>query len=144
VNIEWMILGEGIAQDADGDLTIVGLNQNVFAPPALPAHTKRAVIIALVGETWETDAELSVRFTVLEPDGAVIMAQSTQTRLGPSRHPQLPWSLLIPAEFIIQAAGTGRYEIRARVSVAGHVLEASKAVYVLEPQPNGARVETGP
>jgi hypothetical protein len=122
VKIEWVILAEGLGQDAKGALTIIGLNQNVLATPTLPAPTKRAVVSHVVAEQGEVKAgdSLSLRFNVISPSGKVIAANTVQGAIGPFPWPELPLFLDFPAELVISfnEYGTHRFEVTAQIGEA--------------------------
>ena len=130
MKIEWILLAEGLGQDAKGAITAIGLNQNVLATPSLPATTKRAVVARLVGEdggSLNSGDKVTLRFSVSDPAGHVIAAQTAQGTIGPRPWPDLPLSSDLPIELVLtfQQYGTHKFEVAVQASdgteVNGHL-----------------------
>jgi hypothetical protein len=131
MNIEWMLLAEGVTQDARGALTAVGLNQNVFAADEFPAHTKRAVVTRLSG--LSEDTRLSFRYAVTTPSGRTLTAQGNDIELGKRRVASLPASLDLPGEFVVSVSeyGEHRIEFEATDHASGQTVVQYVPIYVV-------------
>ena len=120
MEIEWILLAEGLGQDAKGAITAIGLNQNVLTAPSLPATTKRAVITHLVAGqgTVKAGDKLNLRFSVTSPSGQVIAAQTAQATIGPLPWPDLPSSSDFPIELVLTfyEYGTHKFEVDVQAS----------------------------
>jgi hypothetical protein len=136
VKIEWILLAEGLGQDAKGAITAIGLNQNILAAPTLPATTKRAVVAHLVaGEgTLSPGDNITLRFNVSSPDGQVIAAQTAQAAIGPRPWPDLPFTLDFPVELVLtfHQYGAHKFELGAR-ALEGPEIREQLDFYVVEP-----------
>jgi hypothetical protein len=136
MKIEWILLAEGLGQDAKGAITAIGINQNVLATPTLPAATKRAVLSHLAADHTEvkTGDKLTVRFSVTSPSGKVISASTAQVTVGPFAWPDLPIFFDFPVELVVTFSeyGTHRFEVAAQV---GDSTETSDHIdfYVVNP-----------
>ena len=136
MKIEWILLAEGLGQDAKGALTAIGLNQNVLATPSLPATTKRAVVARLVAGdgTLNSGDKVSLRFSVSDPAGQVIAAQTMQGAIGSCPWPDLPLSTDLPIELVLtfQHYGTHKFEVAVQAS-DGTEVKDHLDFYVLPP-----------
>jgi hypothetical protein len=136
MKVEWMLLAEGLGQDAKGAITAIGIDQNVLASPVLPTTTKRALVTHLTAEQDEvrTGDKLTLRFSVTSPSGKVIAATTTQATVGSFPWPELPTFLDFPAELVVtfNEYGTHYFEVAVQ---AGDSAETSGRVdfYVINP-----------
>lgn len=133
MRMEWLLLAEGVTQDARGAWTAVGLNQNVFAAESLPGHTKRAVVTRLTD--LPDKALLHFRFAVVGPSGRTLAAQESDLELGGRRLAALPASLDIPAEFVLSITeyGEHRIEFEASDREANETVLGQVSLWVVRP-----------
>jgi hypothetical protein len=138
VRIEALVMGEGLAQDADGLFTMVRIGQNIFAPAALPAQTKRSFLLLLVedeaGENLEGET-LEVSYQFLDPGGVVTLAQSVSLQVGEKRFKDLRAASWIPCDVMLSVSSRGTHSFEAvlrrgldeldRKSTNLHVLDAN-------------------
>ena len=136
MKIEWVLLAEGIGQDARPAMTVIGLNQNVLVAPSLPAPTKRAVIAHLVADDkpWNPGDKVTVRFSVMSPSGQVIAAQTAQATVGEQAWSGLPASTDLPAEMLLTISeyGVHRFEVDVQTST-GEEMNGEVDLYVISP-----------
>jgi hypothetical protein len=136
VKIEWVLLAEGLGQDAKGAITALGLNQNILAAPSLPSTTKRAVIAHLAAddEPLETGDKITLRFSVTSPSGQVIAAQTAQATVGTVPWPDLPVTSDLPVEMLLtfNEYGTHRFEVAVQTT-GGEELKGQIDFYVVTP-----------
>ncbi|GAA1956005.1 hypothetical protein GCM10009798_14160 [Nocardioides panacihumi] len=132
MRIEWVLLAEGLTQDARGAWTAVGLNQNVFATDTFPAHTKRAVVTRLAD--LDEHQQLHFRYAVVAPSGRTLVAQESDLQLGDRRLPTLPASLDVPGEFVLSVTEYGEHRIECEVSNRGsnEIVLDYVSIYVVE------------
>lgn len=118
MNLEWIILAEGLGTDAKDAVTLIGLNQNVFMTPVLPAPTKRAVVAHLLLEDEEVFLGASARFAmrVEAPSGTVLSASSGGGELSPGLNPDLPSTLDIPAQMALMITEYGTHKIIVEIT----------------------------
>lgn len=134
MKIEWILLCEGIGQDAKGAITAIGLNQNVVVAQTLPVVTKRGFIARIAEYDLEVDSEVVFRFEVISPEGKSLSTQEGTVRIGESLWPELPQAIDLPAEFLFQLPSHGTYEIAVTVGFPdGTELQSSTQLYVLKP-----------
>jgi hypothetical protein len=120
MKIGWMLLAEGMGQDARAVFTVIGLNQNVLATMTLPSVTKRAIIVHIVtgkGELRFGD-RFTVTFNITSPSGKIVAAQSGQVTVGKFSWPDLPVTFDLPVELVFNVSEYGTYLIQATVQVA--------------------------
>jgi hypothetical protein len=134
--MEWILLAEGLGQDAKGAITAIGLNQNILAAPSLPATTKRAVVAHLVAddEPLETGDKITLRFSVTSPSGQVVAAQTAQATVGPVLWPNLPATSDLPVDMVLtfNEYGTHRFEVAVQTT-GGDELEGHIDFHVVAP-----------
>ena len=115
MKVEWVLLAEGLGQDAKGAITAISINQNVLATATLPVTTKRAVVAHLITDQAEVEAgdKLTVRFSVTSPGGKVIAATTAQATIGPGQWPDLPVTFDFPVELVVtyNEYGTHFFEV---------------------------------
>lgn len=119
MQISWMMLAEGIAQDAKGAFSLIGVNQNIIFVDSIPSQTKRAVLVHLEAAAGEGVADLSsatFTFTVTAPSGVVIGAQSGQIEAGDLPFPDLPSTADVPFDSVIPIAEPGEYTVGFRIT----------------------------
>lgn len=138
MHIEALVMGEGMAQDADGIFSLIRIGQNLFGPPSLPAQTKRSFLTLLVeDENEDLNGEtLELSFQFLNPAGVVILAQNLSLQVGEKRLKNLRAASWIPCELLLSVSvlGTHKFEVVLRrgldeldrKSTNLHVLEASE------------------
>lgn len=140
MRIDWMTLAEGLGSDANGALTLIGFNRNVFVSTSLPAVTKRAVLLHVSGdrEEFEGREKLQVAFSVTAPSGRVLLAQTAGLTLGASPWIDIPAGLDVPAEFGLNLTEYGDHVIRAELDFEGtQQLSAETILYVRQPPASG-------
>lgn len=148
MKIGWVLLAEGIGQDARAVLTAIGLNQNVLATTALPIVTKRAIIVHIVADkdALKLGDRFNVTFNVTSPSGKIITAQSGQVTVGKVSWPDLPVSFDLPVELVLNVSEYGTYLIEATVQVAdGPEMSEHIEFYVVNaPDPASVESRTAP
>lgn len=136
MKIEWILLAEGIGQDARPATTVIGLNQNVLVAPSLPASTKRVVIAHLVADDkpWNPGDKVTVRFSVMSPSSQVIAAQTAQATVVEQAWPGLPASTDLPAELLLTISeyGVHRFEVNVQPPT-GEEMKGEVNLYVISP-----------
>ena len=141
MKLDWIIIAEGIGRDAKGALTLIGLNQNVFVAPTLPAVTKRAVVAHFVddGDTPKSGDILSFKLSVISPSGETVSAQQGQAAIGQALWPDPTPTFDLPAEITINCAEYGSYRLEVEVQFgASQGSGGSVNLYVKEPAADGA------
>lgn len=140
MRIEWILLAEGITYDSRGALAAVGLNQNVFAANALPANTKRAVIVRLTDPP--ENRTVHFRYAVVAASGQILSAQEGAIEFGERRLLDLPAALDVPAEFALSLSEYGEHRIEFEVSdrEANETLFVHVPLYVIEASKLGNEV----
>jgi hypothetical protein len=141
LNIEWLLLAEDIAQDLRGTITAVGLNQNVFPAPSLPAVTKRAAVAHIVEAAGilNSSDKFTVMFKIIDPRGRIVSSQSGEISVGQLQWPSLPVSFDLPVQLVLNVSEYGTYRIEATAQptdgpeVSNHV-----EFYVMEAPSAGA------
>lgn len=125
------MLGEAVAQDADGVLSVIGLSQNVLIARQLPAQSKRAMVVHLEGDDPPAlGALLYVQFQVLSPTEEVLVSQTIQVPIGSPRFPGLPWTVDVPAEVIFSTTEKGPHLFRAEIGFNESRARAEVPLYV--------------
>ena len=125
MHIESIVMGEGLAQDADGLFSLIRIGQNILTPARIPAQTKRAFIVLLVEDEGE-DAEgetYDISFSFHDPDGEVLFAQSAGLQLGEKRYKDLPSASWIPGELVLTVSGEGSHKLQATLRKGSQVLD---------------------
>jgi hypothetical protein len=137
VKISWLILAEGLATDAKGAYTLVGINQNILFTPTVPAQTKRAIIAHLTGTNEDAEQkmkEASFTFSVLSPSNVTLSATSGQAVGTAFPFPELPATVDIAANFMVPISEFGEYQICLEVRFGdGEVAKAAESLYVMRP-----------
>lgn len=136
MRIAWLLLAEGIAQDAKGAFSLIEVNQNLVFVGATPTQTKRALFVHLEGEPGELpDRDLSNAsfvFTILSPSNVTVSAQSGQIQASGLPFPELPASADIPFDVVIPVTELGEYKLGFRIVYAGgRTEEQSVSLYAL-------------
>jgi hypothetical protein len=134
MKIEWVLLCEGIGQDAKGALTAIGLNQNVVIGTTLPAITKRGLIVHIGGVDLVTESEVVFHIDVIAPGGDTLLTQGGKIKIGEKVFPDLPTAFDIPTEFLLQLPSYGTYQVQATVGFPdGTELKESTELYLMKP-----------
>jgi hypothetical protein len=148
MKIGWMLLAEGIGQDAKAVITAIGLNQNVLTTVTLPSVTKRAIVVHVVDNTGtlKDGDRFTVTFNITSPHGKVIAAQTGQVTVGKVPYPDLPVSFDLPAELVFNVSEYGTYVIEATVQLSdGPEMSERVDFYVIDaPDPNAAESRVAP
>ncbi len=131
LNLEWVMLAEAAVQDSDGVLSIIGLSQNVLVTRTFPVQTKRAIVVHLQSDTPSPVTKASVNFSVVSPSSRVIVAQTIEARLGKPRFPDIPWSMDVPAEFILSITEPGTHVFNVELEAGDERLAKSVDLHVL-------------
>jgi hypothetical protein len=134
MKIDWLLMCEGISQDARGAWAAVGINQNVLASPSLPTTTKRSFLTHVTEVVGGTQVEF--RMEVLNPDGRPLAVQTGHVGLSAGPIPDLPTTVDIPTEFILTFGSYGEHQIRVELSDLSNRLSTSASVslYVVDPE----------
>ena len=139
MKLDWILLAEGLGQDAKGAFTAIGLNQNVLAAPSLPVATKRAMIVHLVADKGDLQPgdQLTLRFSVASPSGQIIAAQTAQAAVGTLQWPELPITSDFPVEMLLNFSeyGTHRFEVAIQVAGREEMRDGVDFYVVAPPQP---------
>lgn len=135
--VKWVIMAEGLTQDARGALTVVGLAQSLLATPNLPTATKRAVVMLLTGDSDEFIPGRPIKFktSIEAPSGEMIFEHQGSVPMGPNNFPGLPSGVTIASDITFTAKEYGRYFIKMSAQPADHPrLEAGLHFYVVNPE----------
>ena len=147
MKIEWILLAEGLGQDAKGAFSAIGLNQNVLATPSLPATTKRAVVAHLVDTegTLNSGDKITLRFSVSSPSGQVIAAQTIQAAIGPRPWPDLPLASDLPVELVLtfHQFGTHKFEVAVQTPDGVEIKESLDFYVLVPPAPSVEHLAAG-
>lgn len=113
MNIQWVLMAEGITQDARGAVTAVGVCQTVLVAPTLPVQAKRAIVALITGENEEFVAgrQFSYSVSVADPSGRTLSALSGLGAIGPVPYPELPFGLNVASESVFTVIEYGRHVI---------------------------------
>ncbi|WP_431931450.1 hypothetical protein [Nonomuraea jabiensis] len=111
MKVQWAVLAEGFVHDARGAVTAVGINQNVLVTPNLPIRARRGVLLILTGEPHEFKSGRSISFTtsVTSPTGQTLMAQSAEGKVGDPKWLDVPGSMNLVAESVIEVTEYGTH-----------------------------------
>jgi hypothetical protein len=130
----WVALAEGIGADAKGSITLIGMNQNVFVTRSVPASTKRAIMAHMVEADLTPGATVTVSFNITSPSGQVLAAQTANVVTGDRQWKDLPATIDVPAEFVINTTEFGEHKITVELKLPdGGSLSEQVSVYVIEP-----------
>jgi hypothetical protein len=134
MKLDWLIMAEGIGQDAAGVLTLIGINQNVLVTSALPAVTKRALVAHVLddGSTLSEGAVLTAVFSATSPSGDVLASLEGKATVGRRRLSDHPVTLDLPAEVPLQITEYGTYMLGVRVSAANESVTGELALHVVQ------------
>lgn len=118
----WVILAEGIAQDARNAISLIGVQQNIQPAPELPVTTKRAVLANVeFGEDAPTNGQkYTVRFTVTSPSGHIILAQGGQGAYSGSPWKEVNAGISVMGEFPLTLTEYGRHVVSVDVESDSH------------------------
>ena|SRR5215831_69974 len=138
MRLEWILLAEGIGNNASGAITAISINQNVFMAARLPAVTKRAVLVHFVADPAEADElsgkEIELSAQVVDPSGHTIVAATVPGVFPPRLWTDLPGGLDISTEIPIRVTSYGTYELRISARAPGQPdVSATTYLYVREP-----------
>lgn len=144
MKIAWALMAEGVAQDAKGVFSLIGINQNLLFTDSLPTQTKRVMLVHLEGEPNEgaTDfANANITFSVVSPSGAVLSANSGQVQGAEFPFQDLPATADIPFEAVIPVRQLGEHKLQFSIAYdGGRSEETSISLYVLDSAQNPQRV----
>jgi hypothetical protein len=135
MKLEWMLLAEGLGQDARGAVTAIGINQNVLVVQKLPITTKRAIIAHIEDEDnlFATGDKLGFRFRVISPSDDTISTQSGQVLLAERPHSDLPFTIDFPVEIVFDVAEYGPYRLTMTINLPdGEQVAGQVILYVKE------------
>ena len=139
MKIEYILLAEAVAQDTRGATTLVGVNQDIFAPDSLPAHTKR-VIFARISEI--SPGKYSMRAELLDPQRKAMAIQTGQIDVGDRPLPDLPGGGIdLPVEFEFLAASYGTHSFSLEMTAASDGTSAAAAIQLHVVSPRQLRGE---
>lgn len=139
LQLEWLGIAEGSVIDSRGAASLVGVNQNVVTPQALP-FAWTSSIYAFVTEDPDNipdSQEISgtVALEILDPDGTVI-SSSTQTIKNQRKYPDIPVTIALAAQIVLAIQKSGRFTIACtlRSTDSSEPLDRHmKYVYILPP-----------
>jgi hypothetical protein len=90
VFFDWLGIAEGVANDARGALTLVGVNQNVLIAPQFPHNDVRTIIILAVdeeGTVLTADASIDLDIQLVSPAGKVLFANHQSVNMSAASNP---------------------------------------------------------
>jgi hypothetical protein len=127
VKIEWVLLAEGLTQDARGAITVVGLNQNIQVTDVLPAQTKRVILVHIGASEGEFKGDevvdLAFRFWVRSPSGEIVSVHTIQTSSEIKSEVKISPSVDIPIQIGMALTEYGTYEIGVSVTYSSGEVE---------------------
>lgn len=133
MRLDSVLLAEGMARDARGALTLVGLHQNVQIAAELPT-TARRFLVGHVEVDYPPGTSLEFRLTITSPNGEVTHEQVGKVQLRERRFPELPGALDIPVELIMEVQSHGTFTFGLAVEGPdGDRDEGAATLYVLDP-----------
>lgn len=137
MKLEWVLLAEGLGQDARGAVTAIGINQNVLTVQKLPVTTKRAIMAHITGENDSLNSgdKLSFRFRVISPSEDTVSTQGGQILLGERPHPELPVSIDVPVEVIFDVTEYGPYRLTMTLNLPNDEQETGETVLYVKEAP---------
>jgi len=137
------VLAEGVASDARGALTLVGLNQRAISVNSLPFRVTQKVVLGFTDESTDSlgrlsdedlGGELSIR--VVDPAGnsQFTINQSFKIPKVPKPTPNLPQFSYIVADIVVSGAMHGAYTADISYQFTCGEVEGKKfALYIVPP-----------
>ncbi len=136
MKLQWIIMAEGITQDARGAFTAVGIGQGVISTPVLPLQSKRAVIAVISGDHDELVPGRLVSFSisVFSPSDKPLNVNTVQAPVGPVIYPDLPVGLNLASEILFSTSEYGRHLVRVTAKIGeGRELTGEVEFHVAPP-----------
>lgn len=140
MKLDWVVGAEGIAQDARGAYTAVGLSQNVITSATLPTTVRRSVIAQVSGDPGEfrEGSKVSLALRCISPSGKVLTASTNQGLIGESEWPELPPNALIGGDINMPVGEYGEHSISIELQFDDDPpLLGETKLYVMSPRDSG-------
>lgn len=136
MRVDGAVVCEGVGQDARGAFTFIAVNQNIVVAPSLPHAEKRTFVVLLAEDTPDdplvSHSTGTATFRVQSPSGATGFAISQPMGQVQKRWSDLPTSLILAADVVIQASEYGDYTLQCEISAAGtEPLRVEQHIYVI-------------
>jgi hypothetical protein len=136
-----LTVAEGVATDARGALTAVGLDPGTWVAPVLPASLAPFVVAIFefeVGDPPPPGTQIRLRVQVVDPDGTALFVNEASQVIGVPANPELPMRISAVTQTPFMAAKSGRYEIIATVTLgADEVVGEPKASFIIADPESG-------
>ena len=137
LQLEWLGIAEGSVIDSRGVASLVGVNQNVVTPQALPFAWSSSIYVFISEDPDNLpdnqDISATISLEILDPDGTII-SSSTQTIKNQRKYPDIPVTIAVAAQIVLAIQKSGRFTIACtlRSSDSSEPLDQHKKyVYVL-------------
>jgi hypothetical protein len=121
-----IVFAEGVASDARGALTLVGVNRSITVARTLPARLARTVFLLAQFVDAGPGLEAHIDVDMTEPNGDTVFHESGVLTLGEKRYPELPGSIEIAIPIDVAAAEYGAYNVQAKLRI-GNLEEVTTA-----------------
>lgn len=124
MRLEWVIMAEGLAQDAKAAISAISIGQNVAISPTLPFITKRALLAHLIedDDAVKTGDQLTYRVSFISPTDKTLNAVTASASVGSFAWPDLPRAIDLPVEMILNCPEYGRYRFEVEVTLPDAVV----------------------
>ncbi|TRO64776.1 hypothetical protein [Streptomyces sp. IB201691-2A2] len=125
MRIDSVLLAEGIATDARGAFTAVGVNQKIISSAALPFAVKQNLVLIFTDESDESEftspegKDFSVSVRLLDPDGQASFAVSQPLPKVKKSWVDLPSLMNLVVEVSVSGNRYGKYSLVAALQEKG-------------------------
>ncbi len=122
--VDLAVLAEGAATDARGNLTLVGVNPQLFIADNFPVQFTPFLIVALKDddEILVPGRTISATVEATGPDGEVLFVfPLLRQTIAPSPYPALKPRVQVVGQVPFTASKAGDYTVSARITVSGDV-----------------------
>lgn len=139
MRLDYFVMCEGVAQDAQGLHSAIRLNANILVTPSLPTRTKRGLLLHLVDpeDSLQPGDIIQIDIRVDAPSGHVITATSEQAEVAGKRWPDMPGEMMMAGEVGLGLNEYGRHVITATVKAPRHEPQSAElALFVSEAPPS--------
>ncbi|MFE6091182.1 hypothetical protein ACFQ7M_04235 [Streptomyces massasporeus] len=133
MNIDYVLLAEGVTADIRGAMTLVGYNQRVVNSPTLPFSFKQTLVVSLSGEmTKGAQAQLSVNLNT--PEGGSAFAFTQPVQVPSPTLKGIPASTNIAMDIPFTGVSYGAYKLKVAWREAGQEAEERELeLFVVNP-----------